>query len=63
MTADKTASTDDELRAAFDKQLGADLAEIEALKGERLAIDQAITEKQEKFKRRYAPVLAALEKA
>jgi hypothetical protein len=63
MTTIETASTADELRAAFDKQLGADLAEIEALKGERLAIDQAITEKQEKFKRRYAPVLAALEKA
>jgi hypothetical protein len=57
----ETSSTDDELRAAFDKQLGADLAEIEALKRERLAIDQAITEKQEKFKRRYAPVLAAIE--
>jgi hypothetical protein len=56
MTTIETASTDDELRAKFDEQLAADLNEIERLKS-------TLAERQESFKRRYAPVLAALERA
>jgi hypothetical protein len=55
MTGKTASAGDEDLLAAYEEQMNADLREIEALK-------KALAEKQEAFRARHLRVLAALER-